>query len=562
MGRGCTRESERVLASVGKLNFAPSKFTHCKDVPNGGVLLALPALLLNGLLNHLKLYLIPSGYYHLRHILLTLSFMALLRIKNPESIRKVSPGEFGKLLGLDRCPEVKTLRAKLELMSNQEQGAEWGQKLSVDWMSYNPETAGVLYVDGHVRPYYGKQTKLPARYVSRQRLCLRGTTDYWVNDLLGLPFFVVTKTINSGLIKTLNEDILPRLIKDVPNQPSEAILKKNPYMHRFLLVFDREGYSSTLFADYWAKRIACITYKKNVKDKWPISEFYPMLVNLSNGNTEEMLLAERGTFIGGKIWMREVRKLTKSGHQTSIISTAYELPIEVLAVLMFSRWCQENYFKYMLKHFDLDRLIEYQLEFVHGTKIVINPEYREIEKQIKSLRGKRDRRHAKCSKLNLTSELTEKKQKKMEQKRAYIIEEISLIENELEVCIKTRTDLKRYITFDELPDSEKFKKLKEEKKKIVDIIKMISYRAETTLSSIAKPHMSKPDEVRSFIGQILKTEVDLLPNYDEQVLEIRLHNLNNNSSDRVAEKICEELNESEMKYPGTNLRIFYKVGTN
>ncbi len=562
MGRGCTRESERVLASLGKLNFASSKFTYCKDVPNGGVLLALPALLLNGLLNHLNLYLFPSGYYHIRHILLTLSFMALLRIKNPESISKVSPGEFGKLLGLDRCPEVKTLRAKLELLSCQKQGAKWGQKLSVDWMSQNIETAGVLYVDGHVRPYYGKQTKLPARYVSRQRLCLRGATDYWVNDLIGLPFFVVTKTINSGLIKVLNEEIVPRLINDVPNQPIEATLKKFPYKHRFILVFDREGYSSTLFADYWTQRIACCTYKKNVTDKWPISEFYPVTVNLSNGNTEEMLLAERGAFIGKKIWLREIRKLTKTGHQTSIISTAYELSIEVLAALMFSRWCQENYFKYMLKHFDLDRLIEYQIDFVHGTEIVINPEYRKVEKQIKSLRGKSNRRHMKCSKLNLTSELTEKKQREIEQKRIGIIEEITLIENELKECIKTRANLKHHITFEELPEPEKFNKLKEEKKKIVDIIKMISYRTETTLASIAKLYMSKPDEARSFICQIFKTEIDLVPDYKNKILKICLHNLNNNSSDRIVEKICNELNKSEMKFPGTDLRMFYKLGPN
>ncbi len=41
--------------------------------------------------------------------------------------------------------------------------------------------------DGHVRLYHGQQTELPRRYVARQKLCLRGTTDYWVNDALGQP---------------------------------------------------------------------------------------------------------------------------------------------------------------------------------------------------------------------------------------------------------------------------------------------------------------------------------------------------------------------------------------
>jgi len=48
-----------------------------------------------------------------------------------------------------------------------------------------------------------------------------------------------------------------------------------------------------------------------------------------------MKLAERGTMIGSgkdKLWVREIRKLTKSGHQTSIVSTAYSLCNMVLAV--------------------------------------------------------------------------------------------------------------------------------------------------------------------------------------------------------------------------------------
>jgi prepilin-type processing-associated H-X9-DG protein len=71
------------------------------------------------------------------------------------------------------------------------------------WMREESEEAGYLYVDGHVRTYTGQKANLPRRYVSRQRLCLRGTTDYWVNDALGRPFFVVSKSVSEGLAATL-----------------------------------------------------------------------------------------------------------------------------------------------------------------------------------------------------------------------------------------------------------------------------------------------------------------------------------------------------------------------
>jgi len=64
---------------------------------------------------------------------------------------------------------------------------------------------GTLYVDGHVRVYHSAKTKLPRKYVSRQRLCLRGTTDYWVNDAKGRPFFVIDKVVDSGLLAALRE---------------------------------------------------------------------------------------------------------------------------------------------------------------------------------------------------------------------------------------------------------------------------------------------------------------------------------------------------------------------
>jgi len=65
---------------------------------------------------------------------------------------------------------------------------KWAAVLSRQWMDANPEAVGTLYIDGHVRDYHGSKTKLPRKYVSHQRLCLRGTTDYRVNDLTGKPF--------------------------------------------------------------------------------------------------------------------------------------------------------------------------------------------------------------------------------------------------------------------------------------------------------------------------------------------------------------------------------------
>ena len=179
MGVGCTRPVERVLAAMGLLNGATTEFQVCRDVTFGGVLCALPALTANSLFAHLpKTFPALGGYYTTLQVVILLAYMALCRLKTVERLQYESPGELGKLLGLDRVPEVRCLRKKLTELSKDQAPEKWAGLLSKQWLEDDPELAGTLYVDGHVRLYHGKQTKLPKRYVSRQRLCLRGTTDY------------------------------------------------------------------------------------------------------------------------------------------------------------------------------------------------------------------------------------------------------------------------------------------------------------------------------------------------------------------------------------------------
>ena len=259
MGTACTRADERVAAAMGLAQSAATRFEPGQDVQMGGLLAGLPALCANGLLSGLGKHLaLPQGFYSALHILLVLGFMALGRIRRPEGLRHHPPGELGKVIGLDRVPEVRTLRAKVAAMAATGDPQAWMQELSKRWMQDDPAEAGYLYVDGHVRVYSGETAKLPRRYVSRQRLCLRGTTDYWVNDAVGRPFFVVSKAVTEGLADTLLKDIVPQLLSSVPQQPTAAELDSDPLLHRFVIVFDREGATPSLLAQLWQQRIGAL----------------------------------------------------------------------------------------------------------------------------------------------------------------------------------------------------------------------------------------------------------------------------------------------------------------
>ncbi|MCA9189849.1 MAG: hypothetical protein KDA99_29700, partial [Planctomycetales bacterium] len=400
MGVGCTRPVERVMAALGLLSGASTEFENCHDVAYGGVLCALPALFANGLFEHLhQVFPQLRGYYTTLQVIILLAHMALCRVKTVEQLQYESPGEWGKLMGLDYVPEVRCLRQKLSQLSADDAPEKWAGLLSKQWMEAAPEQTGTLYVDGHVRLYHGHQTELPRRYVSRQRLCLRGTTDYWVNDAWGLPFFAVERSIDHGMLEALKSDIVPHLLQDIPNQPTPEELAADPYRCRFVIVFDREGYSPDFFHEMWqTHRIACITYHKFPKENWPETEFVETEITLPQGEVVTLKLAERGSRLGNQklgLWVREVRKLNPSGHQTSLVSTAYGQLALADAGGLFNRWCQENFFRYMMEHYAIDALSEYATEAIPGTnQPVVNPRWRELDRQYRSLRTKLQRRQA------------------------------------------------------------------------------------------------------------------------------------------------------------------------
>jgi hypothetical protein len=565
MGTACTRPDERVLAAFGLLNGAPTRFETCRDVSFGGVLCALPALAENGLFRHLHECLAQlRGYYSTLHVIVLLAHMALCRIKVVEQLQYQPPGELGKLSGLDRVPEVRCLRRKLAALSLDDGPKKWAGVLSQDWLKAAPELAGALDVDGHVRLYHGSQTALPKRYVSRQRLCLRGTTDYWVNDIQGQPFFAVERPIDHGLLEALRSDIVPRLLKDVPGQPTAEQLEADRYRARFVILFDREGYSPEFFKEMWqTHRIACITYHKYPKDDWPAAEFAAIETTLPGGEQVSLPLAERGSWIGDRksgLWVREVRKLTQSGHQVSLISTAFEGSAVRDAAGLFSRWSQENFFGYMMEHFAIDLLNEYRTEEIPETKRpVVNPQWRELDRQKRAVKSKLTHRQARFAALTLHPESDQAARAKWEKQKADLVEAIEQLEHDMAEINSQLKTTPSHLAWDKLPEAEKFQRLAPSRKQLVDTVKMIAYRAETAMASIVRESLARTDDARSLLRDLFRSEADILPDGQQHLLRVHVHPMSNPRSNRAIAHLLDHLNAAEFTYPGTNLQLVYSI---
>ncbi len=407
--------------------------------------------------------------------------MALLRIRNPEQLKKCKPGELGKVMGLDRVPEVKCLREKLSEIVVQNKAEDFERHLSKQWIEQ--QACLYFYIDGHVRIYYGHQATLQKKYVSRQKLCLAGTTEYWVNDQQGNPLMFFIGDLNERLKDAIEQHIVPALIEDTKNIAPPA----DSTQPRFTILFDREAYEPSFFAKLWKDfRIAVITYRKHVKDKWNIEDFKSIETQVNDAKVI-MQLCEKPVQLGNHSF-REIRKLGTSDHQTSIITTHPTLEPAVIAPQMFSRWSQENFFKYLIAEFDFDKMINYGTETLDPRKEVVNPAYSKLYQQRKKLIEKRRRLEAQMLEAmenNITQNINETK--KWLDKQAILKEKI----DELQVQVNQKEEqLKQTpskIKLADMPERMRYNRLKKESKMFMNIIKMIAYRSETALFNLIKP---------------------------------------------------------------------------
>jgi hypothetical protein len=576
----------RLAASLGGCGAGAPYFEAALDVPHGGVLCALPALLAMGLLEGTEKYFtLPPGYYAPDSLLMLLAFMALSRMETIETLRDCAPGEWGKLLGLDRAPEVRTLRNKVRELSHTGKPEEWSASLCQRWMDAAPEQADVLCIDGHVRVYHGQQTQLPKHYVAREKLCLRATVDYWVNALDGQPFMVINQVVDPGLIRSIEEEILPRLENRSPNlvQPVVSVVEVAPDMseasdvtpvlmegdvlpastaqqarHRLTLVFDREGYSPDFFERMRDKQIACLTYHKHPGAAWPEEEFQTSSVRLVSGQVVSMRLGERGVCLPNGLWLREIRKLTERGHQTAILSTDYQTTMEILASRMFARWCQENFFRYGRLNYGLDRLADYSTEEITDPIQVVNPAYRTLDSQVRSANGTLSRMLAQFGALTIEQTIDADTMEPFLVKKSALHEQIETLKTDITRLKLERRATAHYVKIQDLPEADRFRKLATASKHFVDTIKIVAYRSECSMTNIVREFMPKPDQARALLCALYAAEADILPDYTNKTLTVRLHHSARAHTDLVISKLCSELTSTETVFPRTDLRMIFK----
>ena len=545
-GVAVKRDVDRALAPLGKLVEAPPEFEPAESVTKAGVLVALPALLGQGLLDvGQQVYGgLKNGYYGLTSMLLTFGLMALVRIKSTEGLTNHAPGEFGRVLGLDRAPEMKTARRKLAELADRGRALEFSRAFSERWAAEDPEALGYLYIDGHVRPYHGRKYTLPKTHVPRRRLCMPATTDYWVNDANAAPLLFVTAPANEGLLAMMDTELLPEIRRLVGDD------------RRVTLIFDREGWSPKRFRTWEPAGFDVITYRKGTYRAWQHRCFKEVTAEVC-GRKVTYRLGERTVRVAKGFRMREVRRLCDNGHQTAVMTTRRDIPVEAVAVRMFSRWQQENFFRYMRHEFALDHLPTTAVEPADPERSVPNRAVKEKKRELGRVKARLTKaEQAYGQKAHDNREQQRRTVRGFKISHAELGREIKTLRQDCQRLATAITALPVRVPVRELMDGQPVVRLERERKIITDTLKMVAYRAETQLANLVGPLLpDRDDEARKFIRQVFELPADLLPDYEQGKLVVRLHGMATPRSNRALAALLGVLNDLEICYPGTKLRL-------
>jgi hypothetical protein len=541
------RSMDRLWASMGGLEDAAPLFARDESVPRGGVLLAIPALVSSGLLTIArKIYgSIGPAFYGLRTTLVAYVLLALLRIPRPETLKEYAPDGLGHIVGLDRMPEVKTLRRKLVRLAQMKKSKELGRELAQRRVRERGRLFGFLYVDGHVRTYHGKH-RIPKTFDTRKRLAVPATTDYWVNDKKGDPLFVVTAEANAAMTQML----APIL------EEARKIVGHN---RRITIVFDRGGWSPRLFQKLIEMNFDILTYRKGRVRQISEKRFVLRKARFDGRLVKYLLYDQPVRFLNGKLRLRQVTRLTETGHQTPVLTSRWDLRDIAVAYRMFDRWRQENFFKYMGQEFLIDALADYEVEPDNPARLIPNPARKGIDKELHAARAvfaNLQEEYGSTALDYLEGRTATIRQFTSDEKRIH--REIKEAANRIAKLAARRNLLPKHIPLAESKHEQEMIKLSTERKHLTNVLKMVAYQIESDLVERLRPHYARADdEGRTLIQTAFQSAASIEPGKDE--LRITLAPLSSEHRSKAIDALCRELNQSNTVFPGTDLRMYFAV---
>jgi hypothetical protein len=564
------RWGERAAARWGQLTHADPMFAPAARVPLAGLLLAIPALQATGLLPCATTVFgcLRNGFYGLDTVLVEGVLRALAGEPRAEGATRIDPAALGRVLGLDRAPEVKTIRRKITALAATGRADELLAAMAATHVARldatNPHLLAVFYVDGHVRAYQGGR-KVAKTHLSRLKFPAPATVETWISDAAGDPVLVVMAEPGASLAMELRR-LLPDLRRAVGD-------------HRRVLVgFDRGGWSPTLFAHMDAEGFDVLTWRKGFAENLDPDLFTDLTYTDETGRSHQWRVADTTVDLlvdNEQVFtMRQVSLIVannKAGRETRgqdstrqihILTTRADLPVEQVIYKMGSRWRQENYFRYARMHFDLDSHDAYATTDDDPARLVPNPAKKKAHKQVLAARARYDRALAATDAALLQAVSPPPGQSVLITNADHdtITADLRAARADLDTAQAAHRGVPARLPLGQVNPGQQV--LDVQTKLISHAIRIAAFNTATALARAIRVHTGYAranHEAHALVRQALTGSGDIDPG--DGVLTVRLDPLPTGRATAAIAQLCEHLTATQTRYPGTNLLLRYEVKT-
>lgn len=558
------RAGERAAARAHLLEAADPVFTPAARVPLVGLLLALPGLQATGLLSCAEEVYgkLPAGFYGLATMLLEGVFRALAGRPRAEGAARFAPTDLGRVLGMDRAPEVKTIRRKIGQLAAQGKAGDLLAGMAAHHLSGHDAAEAddgavglVLYVDGHVRAYTGTK-KIAKTHLSRLRFPAPATVETWVSDAAGDPVLVVLAEPGASLAMELR-----RLLPDL-----RAAVGDN---RRVLVGFDRGGWSPALFAHMHQAGFDVLTWRKGPAEDLPVGEFTETVFVDETGREHAWTLADTLVDLplkdGGTFQVRQVTRAdTKKGvtRQVHVLTTRTDLPAAEIVYRMGSRWRQENYFRYARLHLGLDSHDSYAATADDPDRSVPNPAKRRAHLAVQAAyaRVEREKARAEAALLAARTPGNGKTVTVTNELHNALTARWHAAEDDLTAARAEHTTIPARVRLAEVAPDQQV--LDTETKLIHHAIKIAAFNTTTAIARdvrINTGYARADQEAYTLTRQALTGSGDIVPDPATGTLTVRLDPLPTARETAAVAELCAHLTATSTTYPGTDLTLRYEI---
>jgi len=554
------RARERALARWRLIEAAEPVFTPAAQVPLAGLFLAMPALKATGLLTCGKdVYTqLPAGFYGLETMLVEGVLRALAGEPRAEGATRIDPTDLGRVLGLDRAPEVKTIRRKIGQLAQSGDADKLQAAIAHHHLtSGDAEVAGagvVLYVDGHVRAYQGTR-KIGKTHLSRLRFPAPATVETWVCGGDGGPVLVVMSEPGASLASELR-GLLPELRTAVGDD------------RRVLVGFDRGGWSPALFAHMAAAGFDVLTWRKGAIEDVPAKEFSDVTFVDETGRGHSWRLADTVVKVpiddkGGVFAMRQVTRWDEkrgTSRQVHVLTTRTDLSAAEVIYRMGARWRLENYFRYARTHFDLDSHDSYATSDDDPERLVPNPAKKVAHHEVQAARARHDRAQARTDAAMLAARSPAPGAETILTNPVHdaITADLRAAEADLSAAQADHKAIPTRVPLGEVHPGQQV--LDVETKLITHAIGAAAFN---TINALARDirintgYARANDEAHALARQALTHSGDIDPSGG--VLTVRLDPMPTARATAAIRELCEHLTATNTRYPGTDLTLRYEI---